>query len=178
MRFYKVEDQIVISDKELTVGTELIPNTTDAAGEKHVPVIIQSGDLVTVKVGSVEHPSLDAHYIEWIVLVTEGGFQMHYLKPGMKPEAVFKTDEKVIVAYRGSVVRNESLVPEKQFLPIGKVLPDAHIGMSSQCGGQIEQPLLKRIEADKLVEKTFFLYVGTVTDDHFCVVAVTVDHTT
>ena len=98
MRFYKVEDQIVISDKELTVGTELIPNTTDAAGEKHVPVIIQSGDLVTVKVGSVEHPSLDAHYIEWIVLVTEGGFQMHYLKPGMKPEAVFKTDEKVIAA--------------------------------------------------------------------------------
>ena len=99
MRFYKVEDQIVISDKELTVGTELIPNTTDAASEKHVPVIIQSGDLVTVKVGSVEHPSLDAHYIEWIVLVTEGGFQMHYLKPGTKPEAVFKTDEKVIAAY-------------------------------------------------------------------------------
>ena len=99
MKFYKLEDQIIISDKALTVGTELIPNTTDAAGEKHVPVISVVDDTVTVKVGSVEHPSLDAHYIEWIVLVTEGGFQMHYLKPGMKPEAVFKTDEKVIAAY-------------------------------------------------------------------------------
>ena len=39
MKFYKLEDQIVISDKALTVGTELIPNTTDAAGEKHVAVI-------------------------------------------------------------------------------------------------------------------------------------------
>lgn len=99
MRFYKVEDQIVISDKEISVGKELVPNTTDAAGEKHVPVVTKSGDLVTVKVGEVEHPSLDAHYIEWIVLEMATGFQMHYLKPGMKPEAVFKTDEKVIAAY-------------------------------------------------------------------------------
>ncbi len=99
MRFYKVEDQIVISDKEISAGTQLIPNTTDAAGEKHVPVVTQSGDTVAVKVGEVEHPSLDAHYIEWIVLETAGGFQMHYLKPGMKPEATFKTDDKVIAAY-------------------------------------------------------------------------------
>lgn len=60
MKFYKIDDQIVLSDKELTVGTELVPNTTDAAGEKHVPVITKNNDEVTVKVGSVEHPSLDA----------------------------------------------------------------------------------------------------------------------
>ncbi len=99
MRFYKIDDQVIISDKELSVGTELIPNTTDAAGEKHVPVIEVSGDTVTVKVGSVEHPSLDAHYIEFIVLVTETGFQMKWLKPGMKPEATFKTAEKVVAAF-------------------------------------------------------------------------------
>ncbi len=99
MRFYKIDDQVIISDKELSVGTELIPNTTDAAGEKHVPVIETAGDTVTVKVGSVEHPSLDAHYIEFIVLVTESGIQMKWLKPGMKPEAEFKTAEKVVAAY-------------------------------------------------------------------------------
>ena len=99
MKFYKLEDQVILSDKTLTVGTELIPNTTDAAGEKHVPVITVSGDEVKVEVGSVEHPSLDAHYIEFIVLVTEGGFQMKWLKPGMKPEAVFKVTDRPVAAY-------------------------------------------------------------------------------
>lgn len=99
MKFYKIDDQIVISDKSLTVGTELVANTTDGALEKHVPVIEVSGDTVTVKVGSVEHPSLPAHYIEWILLETAGGFQIHYLKPEMKPEAVFKVNEPVVAAY-------------------------------------------------------------------------------
>lgn len=99
MKFYRIDDQVIISDKELSVGTELIPNTTDAAGEKHVPVIEINGETVTVKVGSVEHPSLDAHYIEWIVLVTEGGMQMKWLKPGMKPEAIFKVTDKPVAAF-------------------------------------------------------------------------------
>ena len=99
MKFYKIDDQVIISDKALTVGTELIPNTTDAAGEKHVPVISVNGDEVKVEVGSVEHPSLPAHYIEFIVLVTEGGMQMKWLKPGMKPEAVFKVTDRVVAAY-------------------------------------------------------------------------------
>ena len=99
MRFYRVDDQVVISDKELTVGTELVANTTDGAHEKHVPVITVNADVVKVEVGSVEHPSLEAHYIEWICLVTEGGMQMKWLKPGMKPEATFLTKEKVVAAY-------------------------------------------------------------------------------
>ena len=99
MKFWKIDDQIVISDKALTVGKELTANTVDAAFEKHVPVITVSGDEVKVEVGSVEHPSLDAHYIEFIVLVTEGGFQMKWLKPGMKPEAVFKVTDRPVAAY-------------------------------------------------------------------------------
>ena len=99
MKFYKLEDQIVISDKALSVGEELTANTADGAHEKHVPVIEQSGNAVTVKVGSIEHPSMTEHYIEWILLETEMGFQIHYLKPGMKPEAVFLTNEKVVAAY-------------------------------------------------------------------------------
>lgn len=99
MKFYRLDDQIVISDKALSVGEEMKANTTDGAYEKHVPVIEQDGDTVTVKVGSVEHPSLPAHYIEWILLETEQGFQIHYLKPEMKPEAVFKVNEAVVAAY-------------------------------------------------------------------------------
>ena len=99
MKFYKIDDQIVISDKSLSVGTELTANTTDASNEKHVPVISVNGDEVTVEVGAVEHPSLPAHYIEWIVLVTEAGFQIHYLKPGKMPRAVFRTTEPVVAAY-------------------------------------------------------------------------------
>ena len=99
MKFYKIDDQIVISDKALSVGEELTANTTDGAHEKHVPVISAEGDTVTVKVGSVEHPSLEAHYIEWILLESKGGFQIRYLKPGMKPEAVFKTTEPAVAAY-------------------------------------------------------------------------------
>ena len=66
-----------------------MPNTTDAAGEKHVPVIKQNGQMVTVTVGSVEHPMLDVHYIEWIVLQTKNGVQRAELKPGDAPKAVF-----------------------------------------------------------------------------------------
>ncbi len=99
MKFYRIDDQIVISDKELSVGEELIANTVDAAQEKHVPVITISGDEVKVAVGSVEHPSLPAHYIEFIVLQTSGGMQMRWLKPGDKPEAVFKVNDKPIAAF-------------------------------------------------------------------------------
>ena len=99
MKFYKIDDQVIISDKALTVGEELVANTVDAAQEKHVPVISISGDEVKVEVGSVEHPSLPAHYIEWIVLVTESGFQMKWLKPGDKPEAIFKITDKPVAAF-------------------------------------------------------------------------------
>lgn len=99
MKIYRIDDQIVISDTVLSVGEELTANTTDGAYEKHVPVIEQDGDTVTVRVGSVEHPSLPTHYIEWILLETEQGFQIHYLKPGMHPETVFRVNERVVAAY-------------------------------------------------------------------------------
>ena len=68
---------------------EMVPNTSDGAGEKHVPVVTREGDTVTVKVGSVEHPMLEAHYIKWIALQTDKGVQFRRLSPGDKPEAVF-----------------------------------------------------------------------------------------
>ena len=99
MKFYKLDDQVIISDKPLSIGTELIANTTDGAHEKHVPVVSINDDTVVVKVGSEEHPALPAHHIEFIVLVTEGGMQMKWLKPGDKPEAVFKVTDRPVAAY-------------------------------------------------------------------------------
>ena len=72
---------------------ELIPGTTDAAQEKHVPVASVEGDKVVVKVGSVEHPMTDAHYIEWIAIETTSGCQLKQLTPQDAPEAVFKLAE-------------------------------------------------------------------------------------
>lgn len=68
---------------------ELVPNTTDAAQEKHVPVVEVSGNIVTVTVGSVLHPMQPEHYIEWISLHTKQGNQRKELKPGDAPKAVF-----------------------------------------------------------------------------------------
>ena len=68
---------------------ELIPGTTDAAVEKHVPVITKKGNIIEVKVGSVEHPMAPEHYIEWIALRTKQGNQRKILKPGVAPLATF-----------------------------------------------------------------------------------------
>ena len=101
MRFYNIDDQIVISDKALTVGEELIANITDGAYEKHVPQIEQHGDHVTVKVGSVAHPSLPEHYIEWVAIQTKQGNQRKALKPGDAPKATFAIvdGDEVVAAY-------------------------------------------------------------------------------
>lgn len=68
---------------------ELVPGTTDAAQEKHVPTYTVEGNKVCVTVGSVEHPMLDNHYIEWVALETTQGVQRKELKPGDKPQACF-----------------------------------------------------------------------------------------
>jgi len=67
----------------------LVENTTDAAREKHVPVIEKGTDKITVKVGSVAHPMEEKHYIEWIELIADGRVYRQYLKPGEAPTAVF-----------------------------------------------------------------------------------------
>ena len=72
---------------------ELVANTEDAAQEKHVPVITVDGSTVRVAVGSVEHPMIEKHYIQWIYLQTTHGGQRYILKPGDKPEAVFALAE-------------------------------------------------------------------------------------
>ena len=103
MKFYKCEGsgKIAVLFRESACPTkccgepmiEVVPGTVDAAREKHIPDVVVEGNLVKVKVGSVEHPMLAAHYIEWIILETNQGFQKKDLKPEMKPEACFALAE-------------------------------------------------------------------------------------
>ena len=65
-------------------------NTTDAATEKHVPVIEKLETGVKVTVGSVAHPMEEKHYIEWIELLVDGQVLRRMLKPGDEPLAVFE----------------------------------------------------------------------------------------
>ena len=80
--------------------TELVANTTDAAKEKHVPVVKQEGDTVLVEVGSTSHPMGADHLIEWIYLETEQGGQRKALSPDAAPKASFVLkDDKPLAAF-------------------------------------------------------------------------------
>ena len=80
---------------------ELVPNTTDAAQEKHVPVATVEGNKVVVNVGSVDHPMVAEHWIQWVYLETDKGGHRKVLNPGEKPNVVFALteDEKPVAVY-------------------------------------------------------------------------------
>ncbi len=87
--------QLVCCGQGMKLLTE---NTTDAAQEKHVPVIEKIDGGYKVKVGAVPHPMADDHQIEWIELVAGDEVFRAYLKPGAAPEAEFKTDADSVTA--------------------------------------------------------------------------------
>ena len=63
---------------------EIIPNTQEGvATEKHIPLVHEENGKVYVQVGSLLHPMVEDHYIEWIYLLTDQGAQRKILKPGM-----------------------------------------------------------------------------------------------
>ena len=79
---------------------ELLPNTVEASGEKHLPVTELSGSTLTVTVGAVEHPMVDVHHIQWLFVETENGGQLRTLAPGQAPKAVFELgSEKPVAVY-------------------------------------------------------------------------------
>ena len=73
-------------------------NTVDAAKEKHVPALSYEGDVLHVQVGSVEHPMLPEHHIEWIMVQTKDGAMYKNLKPGDAPRATFPVKQEDVVA--------------------------------------------------------------------------------
>ena len=79
---------------------ELIPNTKEAAYEKHIPLVVQKGNQVDVVVGSVIHPMIEAHFIKWIYIETTKGGQFKKLAPDQEPKATFMlADEKLVAVY-------------------------------------------------------------------------------
>lgn len=80
--------------------TELVPNTVEASGEKHLPIVIWEADGLRVNVGSVEHPMAAEHSIEWIYVETENGGLRKDLNPGQAPTAFFRLgDDKPVAVY-------------------------------------------------------------------------------
>ena len=77
---------------------ELIPNTVEASGEKHLPVVSVNGDAVSVNVGAVDHPMIAEHSIQWVWLETDKGGQIKYLNPGSAPNVQFSLNGEKAVA--------------------------------------------------------------------------------
>ncbi len=75
---------------------EKLQEKTDEEGleEKHVPVVEIEGDDVFVEIGSVEHPMIDKHYIEWIQVILGDKSYRQFLNPGEAPEAHFDIEEE------------------------------------------------------------------------------------
>ena len=80
---------------------ELVPRSVDGAIEKHVPVVISDGDKIKVKVGEVDHPMTEEHYIEFIIIETSKGYTVRNLKPGDSPSVdyILSEDEEYVNAY-------------------------------------------------------------------------------
>jgi superoxide reductase len=86
---------LVCCDQPMTLLEE---NMTDAAQEKHVPVIEKVDGGYKVKVGSVAHPMEEKHYIEWVELIANDEIYRRFLKPGDAPEATFRVAAEKVSA--------------------------------------------------------------------------------
>ena len=99
VKFYKCEHCGNIAIKVVDSGVplvccgekmvELIPDTVDASLEKHVPKVTIEGNHVHVHIGSVDHPMEPEHYIQFICLVKDAGYEIHPLTSGVAPATDF-----------------------------------------------------------------------------------------
>lgn len=99
MKFYRCETcgQIIAVVKKTGVPVmccgkpmqEIVPGTTDASVEKHVPVYEVKDNKVVVTIGAAAHPMVEEHFIEWVSLQTKQGNQRKLLVPGTEPKVCF-----------------------------------------------------------------------------------------
>lgn len=90
--------------------TKLEAKTEDQGQEKHVPVVEKTDTCpcgcgsedcgIRVKVGSVEHPMEEKHYIKFIEVLTRNRILRAELKAGMKPAAEFCVKREDIIEVR------------------------------------------------------------------------------
>ncbi|WP_165061656.1 MULTISPECIES: desulfoferrodoxin family protein [unclassified Adlercreutzia] len=103
IKFYKCEHCGNIALKAVDSGVPLVccgepmvllvPDTTDAALEKHVPEVSIEGNCVHVNIGSVDHPMTPEHYIQFICLVKDASYEIHPLASSDAPCADFYLGE-------------------------------------------------------------------------------------
>lgn len=102
MQFIKDDDRLMLvleGNVCVNCGDKvLVANTTDAATEKHVPVVTFEGDTMLVNVGSVEHPMSEEHHIAWIYVETKDGSLMKRLPHTGRPCATFSVKKEDVVA--------------------------------------------------------------------------------
>ena len=78
----------------------LVPGAVEGSHEKHIPAVQVGAGVVEVHVGSVDHPMVDAHWIEWVQLVTDKGSYRKWLNPGQDPHVKYLLhDEKPLAVY-------------------------------------------------------------------------------
>ena len=105
LRVYQCENckKTVVSKAELVLEgwKELVAGSTDAAQEKHLPVVTKKCKQVKVDVGSVAHPMTAEHLIEWVAIETEQGYQIKYLAAEAAPVCNFSVadGDKAVAAY-------------------------------------------------------------------------------
>jgi len=79
---------------------ELVPNTTEASVEKHLPAVTVSGNNISVQVGSTAHPMEEAHHISFVYVETQRGGQRKNLNVGEAPNLTFSvSDDKPVSVY-------------------------------------------------------------------------------
>ena len=76
----------------------MVEQSEEQGMEKHVPIVEKTGNRFLVRVGSVEHPMDEDHFIAWIEISDGSRVYRAYLKPGDKPMAEFCIDAESVVA--------------------------------------------------------------------------------
>lgn len=87
--------QLTCCDQPMTLQVE---STADSSTEKHVPVIKPVEGGVRVEVGSVPHPMVDKHWIQWIEVISGDKVYREHLNPGDEPAAFFPLPAEGLVA--------------------------------------------------------------------------------
>lgn len=94
--FHGAEADLVCCNEKMKLLDE---KTADTTTEKHVPYIEKIDGGYKVRIGeNTEHPMTEEHYIEWIEIIADGKVYREHLKPGDKPEALFKVETDKIIA--------------------------------------------------------------------------------
>lgn len=57
----------------------------DKGKEKHIPVLLESGDNYVIQIGEIEHPMSAEHHIEWIEVATNEEILKKYTAIGERP---------------------------------------------------------------------------------------------